>query len=101
MRKIILLLLLTVSTILAADMKNLYTGSLTLSGATSSVTLPSAVVDNQSMLIFTMTTDSTTGGPEDTHVMGQLSCSSGSCSQIDFQRDDVVTLIKTKNRRYS
>lgn len=69
----------------AAVVKTVQIGTATVSGTTLNVPI-TAVTDDKSILIFNLTTHSTTSGPQDTHLRGQLSCSSGSCNSISFKR---------------
>lgn len=69
----------------AAEVENVQIGTTTISGTSQTIAI-TPVTDNKSILIFTLTTQSTASGPQDTHVRGQLSCIAGSCDSIDFKR---------------
>ena len=69
----------------AAEVENAQIGTVTISGTSQSIAI-TPVTDNKSILIFTLTTQSTASGPQDTHVRGQLSCIVGICDSIDFRR---------------
>ena len=76
---------LVASPAFAAEVENVQIGTTTISGTSQSIAI-TPVTDDKSILIFTLTTQSTASGPQDTHLRGQLSCIAGSCDSIDFKR---------------
>ena len=72
--------------ILAADMLSAQSGSITFATGSTNISI-NPVVDSKAFLLFTLESASpTTDGPDETHVLGQLNCSSGTCNSIDFER---------------
>ena len=93
---VILIIVISIfsATAYSATLEQVQIGTVTVSGTSQTVPI-SDVTDSKSILIFNLTTHSTTSGPQDTHVRGQLNCSSGVCDEISFARygsGDSVTI---------
>jgi len=69
----------------AAEVKNVQNGTFTLLGTRQIVPI-TPVIDNKSMLVFSLSADNGAAGSQDTHLRGQLNCSAGQCKGISFKR---------------
>lgn len=69
----------------AAEINNVQSGTLTLTDTWQVVPI-TPVMDDKSLLVFNLMADKGAAGPQDTHLRGQLNCTTGQCNAIDFER---------------